>query len=200
MQRHDSTSMGRISPVRFLPAFVLVLAMSACTLDVASAEPAAALDDLFFGFPSMPGMVPNMMQRGTPFGQVQSRAACEPASTGPRHIVKQTDDQITITFDVAGFKEDEVTVSLESNILQIAGHHKCEHPDICMGRSFNRGFDLAGATVELAEIQAKRSVDEMMTITLPKVGRGSRAIPVKLAVHVEPAKVGVAGPAKVDNN
>jgi len=48
--------------------------------------------------------------------------------------------------------------------------------------------------------QAKRSVDEMMTITLPKVGRGSRAIPVKLAVHVEPAKVGVAGPAKVDNN
>ena len=40
----------------------------------------------------------------------------------------------------------------------------------------------------------------MMTITLPKVGRGTRAIPIKLAVHVEPATVGVPGPAKVDDN
>lgn len=187
--------MARSSPLCFFGTLALVFAMSACTLNVASAEPAAALDDLFFGFPSMPGMM-----LGTPFGQVRSRAACEPASTGPRHAVKETDDQITITFDVAGFKEDEVTVSLVSNILKIAGDHKCEHPGICMDRSFHRGFDLAGATVELAEIQAERSVDEMMTITLPKVGRGTRAIPIKLAVYVEPAKVGVAGPAKVDDN
>ena len=92
-------------------------ALSACITNVASAETHTALDDMFFGFPPMYGMP------RTPFAQIRSRG-CDPASTGPQHAVKENDDQITITFDVAGFKEDEIAVFLESNILKIAGNHK----------------------------------------------------------------------------
>jgi len=188
-----------ISAVGLGLALALLLSTAPHTASAGTMRPTTGFDDLFWGFPDLTGY-------GGPYSQhrqqrVEQRQPAQDitASRGPEHRVTENKDETLITIDVAGFKESDISVSIESNVLKITGTHKCEHPGICIDRTFTRGFDLRGANVDLSQISAKRSLDSVMSICLPKIGTVKRLIPVQLEVHIEPAAPGVTDTIDVVN-
>lgn len=93
----------------------------------------------------------------------------------PYDIVKTGDDDYQITMAVAGFGQDELTVTHEPNLLVVAGqkagedHGQYLHRGLT-GRSFQRRFELAdhvkvaGANLTngLLTIELKREIPEAM--------------------------------------
>lgn len=93
----------------------------------------------------------------------------------PYDIVKSGDDDYQITMAVAGFGQDELTVTHEPNLLVVAGQKAGEdngqylHRGLT-GRSFQRRFELAdhvkvaGANLTngLLTIELKREIPEAM--------------------------------------
>jgi len=108
----------------------------------------------------------------------------------PYDIVKTGEDDYRITMAVAGFSEDELTITHEPNLLYVSGQKKAENEDSqylhrgLAARAFQRRFDLAdhvkvaGAHLNngLLTIELKREVPEEMkprriaisTAALPK--------------------------------
>ncbi|SEM24796.1 molecular chaperone IbpA [Luteibacter sp. UNCMF331Sha3.1] len=93
----------------------------------------------------------------------------------PFDSIKLGDDSYRITMAVAGFTQDELTISAQGNLLLVSGEHKVEpegeflHRGIA-SRAFNRRFELAehiyvtGARLAngLLSIDLKREVPEAM--------------------------------------
>ncbi|HTN62111.1 MAG TPA: Hsp20 family protein [Devosia sp.] len=93
----------------------------------------------------------------------------------PYDIVKTGDDDYQITMAVAGFAQDELTVTHEPNLLVVAGQKAGEdngqylHRGLT-GRSFQRRFELAdhvkvadaNLTNGLLTIELKREIPEAM--------------------------------------
>lgn len=95
----------------------------------------------------------------------------------PYDIVKMGEDEYRITMAVAGFSEDELTITQEQNMLMVAGQRSGEaeengqylHRGIA-GRAFQRRFELAdhvkvvGASLVngLLTVDLKREIPEEM--------------------------------------
>ncbi|SEO67445.1 molecular chaperone IbpA [Luteibacter sp. UNC138MFCol5.1] len=93
----------------------------------------------------------------------------------PFDSVKLSDDAYRITMAVAGFTEDELSISAQGNLLLVSGEHKTDpegeflHRGIA-NRAFSRRFELAehiyvtGARLAngLLSIELKREVPEAM--------------------------------------
>lgn len=179
-----SKSMYSLYPV--LATTLVVVVVSTSIPITAANSITSSFDDLFFGFPPMlfPGRIGMLAGQTNPFHQPSKMLIHQ----GPEYTVTENDDRILITMDVAGFAENEVSLALEESVLKIAGIHQCENPDICMNRSFTRSFDIRGSNIDLNEISARRSVDSIISVTLPKIGREKRSIPITLEEHVETVK------------
>ncbi|PKA42245.1 Hsp20 family protein (plasmid) [Rhizobium sullae] len=103
----------------------------------------------------------------------------------PYDIVKAGEDDYRITMAVAGFGEDDLSVTHERNVLVIAGT-KAEKEDAqylhhgIAGRSFERRFELAdhvkvlGASLKngLLSVQLKREIPEEMKPRRIAIGTG----------------------------
>lgn len=105
----------------------------------------------------------------------------ENANTGnypPYNIVKVDDDKYRVEVAVAGFKKDEISITVENGMLEIAGEHvetedeanvEYEFKGIS-ARSFRRSFalpdhmEVLGATVEdgILSIDLERQIPEAL--------------------------------------
>ena len=106
----------------------------------------------------------------------------------PYDISKSGDDDYQITMAVAGFSQDELTLTQEPNLLVVTGEKTGEdngqylHRGIA-GRSFQRRFELAdhvkvaGASLVngLLNIELKREIPEAMKPRRIEIGTGSKA-------------------------
>ena len=105
------------------------------------------------------------------FNDLSRLAAQQPNNYPPYNIVKLSEDKFVIELAVAGFKEGDVSVELEKNVLNITGEQKSDldasveylHRGIS-ARSFNRTFTLA----EHVEVIGAEIADGILTITLER--------------------------------
>jgi len=81
----------------------------------------------------------------------------------PYNIVKHTEDQFAIELAVAGFIEGDITITLEKNVLTIAGDLSVSETPVTYlhrgisGRKFTREFTLADH-VEVISANAKNGI------------------------------------------
>jgi molecular chaperone IbpA len=81
----------------------------------------------------------------------------------PYNIVKHTEDQFAIELAVAGFREGDITITLEKNVLTIAGDLSVSETPVTYlhrgisGRKFTREFTLADH-VEVISANAKNGI------------------------------------------
>lgn len=92
--------------------------------------------------------------------------------------ISETDDNLTVEVELAGFKREDIKVNLDKNVLSISGERKFESPEAeeskrryhvterSYGR-FARSFTLP-STVNAEKIQASYK-DGILALTLPKV-------------------------------
>jgi HSP20 family molecular chaperone IbpA len=138
------------------------------------------------------------------FERVLDRISKTSAEGYPPYNIEQIGEAgLRITLAVAGFSQDELTVSVEDNQLIIRGRQRDEeegrlflHRGIA-ARQFQRGFVLAegievvGATVDngLLHIDLQRPLPEsrVRTIRIEKGGRLS-----------QPSKLGISGEGQPD--
>jgi molecular chaperone IbpA len=97
-------------------------------------------------------------------------ASAQPADNWPPFdTVKLDDDTYRITMAVAGFRRDELDISLQSNLLVVSGEHKTEnkgeylHRGIA-NRPFVRRFELA----EHVQVASAQLADGLLTIMLKR--------------------------------
>jgi molecular chaperone IbpA len=110
------------------------------------------------------------------FDLLETAARVQHADNWPPYdIVKTGDDQYTINMAVAGFSQDELTVTMQPNQLVVSGHKHDEkageylHRGIAQ-RAFERRFELAdyvnvvAANLDngLLTIELKREIPEEM--------------------------------------
>lgn len=119
----------------------------------------------------------------------------------PYDIVKMGDDDYRITMAVAGFSQDELSITQEQNMLLVSGHKANEqdreylHRGIA-GRSFQRRFELAdhvkvtGANLAngLLTVDLKREVPEEMKPRLIEI-KSDLALPGNDIKQIEGDKV-----------
>lgn len=90
----------------------------------------------------------------------------------PYNVVKHSENRFTIELAVAGFKEGDLNVEVEKNILTIDGEQKIDidtsveylHRGIS-ARSFTRTFTLA----DHVEVTGAEVKDGILTVTLERV-------------------------------
>ncbi len=81
----------------------------------------------------------------------------------PYNIVKHTEDQFAIELAVAGFREGDITITLEKNVLTIAGDLSVSEIPVTYlhrgisGRKFTREFTLADH-VEVISANAENGI------------------------------------------
>ena len=106
----------------------------------------------------------------------------------PYDIARTGEDDYRITMAVAGFSQDELSITQEQNVLMVSGHKAEEdtgeylHRGIA-GRTFQRRFQLAdhvkvtGAVLEngLLTIDLKREIPEEMKPRRIEIGSGGTA-------------------------
>lgn len=106
----------------------------------------------------------------------------------PYDIVKTGDDDYQITMAVAGFAQEELSLTHEPNLLVVEGRKSSEdkrqylHRGIA-GRTFQRRFELAdhvrvtGASLAngLLTVELKREIPEAMKPRRIEIGTGSEA-------------------------
>jgi molecular chaperone IbpA len=97
-----------------------------------------------------------------------------PSTYPPYNIEKHSDERYRIVMAVAGFKEEDLTITMQENLLVITGQTHLNHQDITYvhrgiaGRAFERRFQLAdsikvlGASLEsgLLTVYLMREVSE----------------------------------------
>lgn len=107
----------------------------------------------------------------------------------PFDSLKLDEDSYRITMAVAGFTEDELNISTQSNMLIVSGEHKAEaegeylHRGIAT-RAFSRRFELAehvrvtGARLAngLLSIDLKREIPEAMKPRRIEINRGTETV------------------------
>jgi molecular chaperone IbpA len=97
-------------------------------------------------------------------------ASAQPANNWPPFdTVKVDDDTYRITMAVAGFKREELDISVQSNMLVISGEHKTEHQGEYLhrgiaNRPFVRRFELA----EHVQVIGAQLTDGLLTIMLKR--------------------------------
>ena len=106
----------------------------------------------------------------------------------PYDIARAGEDDYRVTMTVAGFSQDELSITQEQNVLMVSGHKAEEdtgeylHRGIA-GRTFQRRFQLAdhvkvtGAVLEngLLTIDLKREIPEEMKPRRIEIGSGGTA-------------------------
>jgi molecular chaperone IbpA len=103
------------------------------------------------------------------FGLLEAASMQPPDHWPPFDTVKIDDDTYRITMAVAGFKRDELDISVQSNLLVISGEHKAEnqgeylHRGIA-NRPFVRRFELA----EHVQVAGAQLVDGLLTVMLKR--------------------------------
>lgn len=118
---------------------------------------------------------------GTPLSEPVSGRTWVPAVD-----IKEGDDALTLTAELPGFTKDQVDITLENNVLTLAGERKFEqeakgetyHRIERSYGSFSRSFTLP-ATVKTDKVDA-RFEGGLLTITLPKV---EESRPRKIAIR-----------------
>jgi molecular chaperone IbpA len=115
----------------------------------------------------------------------------------PYDIVKTGEDQYRVTMAVAGFSQDELTVTHEPNLLLVSGEKKANeetqylHRGIA-GRAFQRKFELADhvrvAAANLANglltVDLKREIPEAMKPRRIEIQSDAGSLP-----HVETRQI-----------
>ncbi|WP_374569837.1 Hsp20/alpha crystallin family protein [Phenylobacterium sp.] len=107
----------------------------------------------------------------------------------PRMDVRDTDEGLEVTVELPGLKESDVTVSVEDNLLTVAGEKKTQKETKEGGYrlaertfgAFSRTITLPGG-VDAAKIKAVMA-DGVLTLTAPR----SAAAKAK-TIKIEPAK------------
>ena len=104
----------------------------------------------------------------------------------PYNVVKHTEDKFVIELAVAGFREGDITVTVEKNLLTIEGDRfetetesgvEYLHRGIS-SRSFTRTFTLA----DHVEVVSASSTDGILSITLER----------KVPEELQPKKIAIA--------
>jgi len=104
----------------------------------------------------------------------------------PYNVVKHTEDKFVIELAVAGFREGDITVTVEKNILTIEGDRFETESDTTVeylhrgisSRSFTRTFTLA----DHVEVVSASSTDGILSITLER----------KVPEELQPKKIAIA--------
>ena len=104
----------------------------------------------------------------------------------PYNVVKHTEDKFVIELAVAGFREGDITVTVEKNILTIEGDRFETETDTTVeylhrgisSRSFTRTFTLA----DHVEVVGASSIDGILSITLER----------KVPEELQPKKIAIA--------
>lgn len=132
------------------------------------------------------------------FNLLDSAGRIEPIDSWPPYdIVKTGDDDYRITMAVAGFTEDELTVTQEPNLLVVHGAKPGEDEARYLyrgfaGRQFQRRFELAdhvkvvgaGLANGLLTIDLKRELPEEMRPRRIEIARGT-ALPKAETPRIE---------------
>jgi len=92
----------------------------------------------------------------------------------PAVDIRESDDALTLFVEIPGLSKDDVSITLEKNVLTISGERKFEkdvekesyHRIERAYGSFSRSFSLP-ANVQTAKVDAS-FVDGVLTVTLPK--------------------------------
>ena len=122
-----------------------------------------------WGFPMLDRLIDDVMNdvSGTAFGRNGSQSTYSPAID-----VRAKDEEIVFVCDVPGLKQEDLEVTLESDVLTIKGHHRYhggEKDRVWLGRSygeFARSFTLPDG-VDPEKMAADLS-DGVLTIRVPK--------------------------------
>ncbi|UUP16037.1 Hsp20 family protein [Nitratireductor thuwali] len=135
------------------------------------------------------------------FDMIENASRVETIDNWPPYdIAKVGEDDYRITMAVAGFSQDELTVTYEPNMLMVSGQKADEdngrylHRGIA-GRAFQRRFELAdhvkvcGATLEngLLIIDLKRELPEEMKPRRIDIASG-KALPKSRTRQIEAEK------------
>ncbi|MFH1686476.1 MAG: Hsp20/alpha crystallin family protein [bacterium] len=113
--------------------------------------------------------------------------SCDSCSFVPRVNISESEENVTITFELAGMSEDDIKVAVENNVLTVSGERGFERKDekdgyvrneISTG-SFSRSFTLP-QTVDTNSITADYK-HGLLTIALV---RKEEAKPKKIEVKV----------------
>lgn len=104
----------------------------------------------------------------------------------PYNVVKHTEDKFVIELAVAGFREGDITVTVEKNLLTIEGDRFETETDTTVeylhrgisSRGFTRTFTLA----DHVEVVSASSTDGILSITLER----------KVPEELQPKKIAIA--------
>ena len=104
----------------------------------------------------------------------------------PYNVVKHTEDKFVIELAVAGFREGDITVTVEKNLLTIEGDRFETESDTTVeylhrgisSRGFTRTFTLA----DHVEVVSASSTDGILSITLER----------KVPEELQPKKIAIA--------
>jgi len=104
----------------------------------------------------------------------------------PAVDIKESDEALTLTAELPGFDKNQVEITLENNVLTLAGERKFEqeskgetwHRIERSYGSFSRSFTLP-ATVKTDKVDAKFD-GGLLSITLPKIEESK---PRKIAIR-----------------
>ena len=122
----------------------------------------------------------------TPFGRAWWHAPLTPAREAiarytPAIDIKESDKEFTLTADLPGLEQKDVTVELDDSILTIKGERKSEHEQETDGRrylershgTFSRSIEL-GPDIDTAKIKASMK-NGVLTVALPKRAEARQA-------------------------
>jgi len=104
----------------------------------------------------------------------------------PAVDIKESDEALTLTAELPGFDKDQVEITLENNVLTLAGERRFEqeskgetwHRIERSYGSFSRSFTLP-ATVKTDKVDAKFE-GGLLSVTLPKIEESK---PRKIAIR-----------------
>lgn len=122
-----------------------------------------------WGFPMLDRLIDDVMKdvSGTAFGRTGSSSTYAPAID-----VRANDEEIVFACDVPGLKQEDLEVTLESDVLTIKGqrrYHGGEKDRVWLGRgygAFERSFTLPDGVDP--ENMAAELADGVLTIRVPK--------------------------------
>ena len=102
----------------------------------------------------------------------------------PYNVVKHSEDKFVIELAVAGFREGDITVTVEKNILTIEGDRfETETPVEYLHRGISsRGFTRTFTLADHVEVVSASSTDGILSITLER----------KVPEELQPKKIAIA--------
>ena len=104
---------------------------------------------------------------GRAFGVDLNGGSAFSSSSTPRYQVNDTDESFQVSLDVPGVKQSDIDISLENNILTIAGERNVGIGDVTRKTTFSKSFTLDDSTVDSDGITAKLT-NGVLLVTAPK--------------------------------